>query len=70
MGSDRSIIHKQAIHYHRIELAIESGCKYNILQNDRTCKNCNFGFMENEYHFLLICPKFSDIRAKYIKNYY
>ena len=52
------------------DLAIESGRKYNIPENERTCKNCNLGVKENEYHFVLVFPKFSDIRSEYIKNYY
>ena len=52
------------------DLAIESGRKYNIPENERTCRNCNLGVKENEFHFVLVCPKFSDITSKYIKNYY
>ena len=41
------------------ELAVESGRKHNIPENERTCKNCYLGLIENEYYFLLVCPKFS-----------
>ena len=28
------------------------------------------GEMEDEFHFVLVCPGFLDIREKYIKPYY
>ena len=28
------------------------------------------GEMEDEFHFVLVCPGFLDIREKYIKTYY
>ena len=51
-------------------LKIESGRHHNIPRNERICENCNSGLVENEYHFLLICSKFSGLRLKYIKRYY
>ena len=26
--------------------------------------------LENEYHFLLVCPKFRDLQMKFLKPYY
>ena len=52
------------------KLNIESGRYNNILRNERYCINCNYKLIENEYHFLLICSKYSDLRSKYIKKYY
>ena len=70
------IIHesKYSISLTRLRLSshesdIESGRKHNIPENERTSKNCNLGLKEKEYHFLLVCPKFSYIRSKYTKNY-
>ena len=51
-------------------LMIETGRHQNIDINQRICQNCNTGMVENEYHFLLICPKYNHIRTKYIKRYY
>ena len=49
---------------------IESGRHHNIPRNERISENCNSGLEENEYHFLLICSKYSGLRLKYIKRYY
>ena len=40
------------------------------IKNNTICLNCNSRFIENEYHFLLVCPKYSDLRNKYLKRYY
>ena len=34
----------------------------------RLCLTCNV--LEDEYHFVLICDKYTDLRSKYIKKYY
>ena len=52
------------------DLAIEKGRYINLDRNNRVCNNCNLKLIENEYHFLLICPKYSELRSKYIKRYY
>ena len=31
---------------------------------------CNSGEIEDEYHFLIICNAYKDIRVKYINKYY
>ena len=36
--------------------------------NERKCKECNT--LEDEFHFLLECKKYQDLRAMYIKRYY
>ena len=33
-------------------------------------KNCNSRNIENEYHFLLTCIKYLELRAKLLKKYY
>ena len=41
------------------KLMIETG-KYNQTpHNDRFCAVCNSGIIEDEFHFLLHCPKYS-----------
>ena len=52
------------------DLAIEKGRYINLDRNNRVYNNCNLKLIENEYHFLLICPKYSELRSKYIKRYY
>lgn len=41
-----------------------------IVRNERYCLYCNLHDVEDEYHFILICPCYIDIRKKYIKRYY
>ena len=41
-----------------------------IERNQRLCNMCNSGEIEDEYHFLIICNAYKDIRVKYINKYY
>ena len=52
------------------DLAIERGRFENIPRDERICRYCNLNMIENEYHFLLVCPLYGDLRRKYFKNYY
>ena len=52
------------------DLAIERGRYESIPRNERICKYCNQNMTENEYHFLLVCPLYRDLRHKYFKKYY
>lgn len=51
-------------------LNIEEGRYRNIGRNERYCTFCNKRDLEDEYHFILICPAYNEIRNKYIKQYY
>ena len=51
-------------------LNIESGRYMNVERHLRFCNNCNLGEIDDEYHFILVCTSYSDIRTKYIKPYY
>ena len=48
------------------ELEIEKGRYNNTPFADRLCKICNLDQVENELHFILICPMFDDMRRRYI----
>ena len=48
----------------------EHGRFTNLPREQRICNHCNSLQTESEYHFLLICTKYADIRSKYIKRYY
>lgn len=39
-------------------------------RNERKCQICNSNDIEDEYHFVLICPIYMDLRLKYISRYY
>ena len=45
-------------------LNIERGRWHNIEYIDRKCCMCND--IEDEFHFVLICPRFHEIRKKYL----
>ena len=51
-------------------LCIETGRYKNVPKNMRLCKCCNMKVVENEYHFLLVCPLYADIRKRYFANYF
>jgi hypothetical protein len=51
-------------------LRIEEGRYENIQRNERICQNCNNNQIENEYHFLLICPKHQTLRNTYLPKFY
>ena len=48
------------------KLAIETGRVQNIDRQDRLCRLCNINRIESEYHFLCVCPKYCELRSKYL----
>lgn len=50
-------------------LMIERGRHFNIERDYRHCPYCET-VIEDEYHLFLICPLYSDLRLKYLSNYY
>ena len=48
-------------------LEIESGRHRNTNVNERICKICNTG-IENEIHFLALCPLYKPLRNRYFRN--
>ena len=50
-------------------LLIESGRINNIELRNRICPLCHSGEIEDEYHFVLICPFYDDLRVN-LPNYY
>ena len=51
-------------------LKVETGRWNNIPRMERLCDLCTSKYIEDEFHFLLVCPKYSDLRAKYIPDYF
>ena len=43
---------------------------YDISRKDRLCTCCNMHVVESEFHFLLVCPAYHDIRRKYLTSYF
>ena len=48
------------------DLAIEKGRHAKLERHMRMCNMCNLGCVEDEYHFILICPKYEYLREKYL----
>ena len=51
-------------------LAIEEGRYKNIERHCRKCKFCNLNAIESEYHFLLVCPLYKELRSQLLPRYY
>ena len=51
-------------------LNIEHGRYRNELRENRLCILCNLNDIEDEFHFILKCPFYSNLRQTYIKPYY
>ena len=51
-------------------LNIERGRYQNINRPDRKCDKCSLNDLEDEFHFILKCPYYDDLRKTYIKPYY
>ena len=64
----RNAVAKLRISAH--QLLIETGRHRNIDRNDRKCTLCNLDQIEDEFHFILICPFYKDIRENYIRQFY
>jgi len=47
-------------------LNVEIG-RHNII--DRHCIRCNLNDIEDEFHFVLICPDYVNLRNAYIPKY-
>ena len=47
------------------KLEIERGRHRDINRDERKCKMCTLNVIENENHFLLVCPKYYDLRRKF-----
>lgn len=51
-------------------LEIEKGRHENTPRENRKCRNCPLNLIETEYHFLLVCPKYYNLRRKFLKPYF
>ena len=48
------------------KLAIEQGRHLNEPRENRLCKIGNYNVIEDEYHFVLVCPILSDVRRNFL----
>ena len=52
------------------KLEIEKGRDNHVPRSERLCMNCNLRVIEDEYHVILICPKFLDLRIIFLSPKY
>ena len=52
------------------KLLIEEGRYRNIERGLRICQFCNLNVVENEYHFLMVCPSYRNLRNSILPKYY
>ena len=63
----RKLITKFRVSAHK--LSIETGRYDAVIRNNRKCAKCNLDEIEDEFHFILKCPYYDDIRKQNIKPY-
>lgn len=66
----RSALTRLRISAHNLRIETGRYGRQRIERNDRICQCCVSGDLEDEYHFILICPAFKELQSQYIKKYY
>ena len=72
LSSIRDAKYKIALNKFRLSshsLLIETGRYTGIPTEERLCNFCNMRKIEDEFHFLLVCPHYIELRRKYLKRY-
>ena len=46
-------------------LDIKRGRHINVPRENRACRLCSMSMVESEFHFLLVCPRYNDIRRDF-----
>ena len=49
---------------------IEKSRYINLERNKRVCSMCSFNDIEDEFHFILRCPAYNDVKKNYFKRRY
>jgi hypothetical protein len=67
---DNAHLRKSLAHFHCVnhKLQIELGRQVKpvkVLVQQRYCKLCNLGSVEDEDHFLLVCPAYQSVRKRF-----
>ena len=53
-----------------LNLEVNTGRMNDVPRNNRLCTFCNKGQIEDEFHFLLVCPIYSEFRSLYIPKFF
>ena len=64
----RNVLAKFRLSSH--ELNVEQGRYRNIQRIERKCSFCNLDEEEDEYHFILVCPLYNNLRKTYFRKYF
>ena len=65
----RTALTRLRVSSHRLEIEMGRWHKPHIIpRNERKCQLCNT--LEDEFHFILECPLYHDLRIQYIPRYY
>jgi hypothetical protein len=67
-ASSRKAITKIRLSSHKLQ--IECGRYTKTVKTERICPVCQSSIIEDEYHYILVCPLYSELRLKYIQSYY
>jgi hypothetical protein len=52
------------------KLPVQKGRTVGIPRQERICQRCTSGDLGDEYHYLFICPYFSNERKQFLRTYY
>ena len=55
---------------HKLPVEVYSWSYFKKLRNDRICFMCEANDIGDEYHYLMLCPAFRDLRILYLPKYY
>ena len=64
----RKSLCKLRVSAHRLMIEIGRYNKTRLQRDERICKNCDTGKVEDEFHFLLECPNYSHERHAFFNN--
>ena len=53
-----------------LKLYLETSRYDNIPRDNRICRCCKMNNIEDEYHFVLICPAYRTFRCNFLPKYY
>ena len=53
-----------------MSLMVEEERFHNIERSMRSCQFCNMNMEEDEFHFLLVCPTYRNLRNTVLPSYY
>ena len=69
---DNYFVHRQTVKFGISDLSfmIEKGRQHRMLREERICKQCDIRCIEAEFHFLLVCPQYKDLREQYLPKYH